>query len=169
MKEIITKATLKIYNLYSRMFQTTKYEQCFSNVPVERLTYYPELLEMYLTVAYREDEGTSTYTARVPESLHKVVMAHASQGRRVMFFTDKNDTLGHIFFGMEADKEILRQIDEGIRPAGWGDPSHKGWGEWKKAQADIRHCDADGDMWGFAKVLKGNPPYLGFKEADKDN
>jgi len=168
MKEIITKDTLKIYNLYSRMFQTTKYEQCFSNVPVERLTYYPDLLEMYLTVAYREDVGTSTYTARVPESLHKVVMAHASQGRRVMFFTDKNDVLGHIFFGLESDKEILKQIDDGFRPAGWGDPSHKGWSEWKKIQAEWRHADAESDMWGFAKVLHGNPPYLGFKEENDD-
>jgi len=168
MKEQITKATLKIYNLYSRMFQTTKYDQCFYNTPVERLTYYPELLEMYLTVAYREDEGTSTYTARVPESLHKVVMSHASQGRRVMFFTDKKNTLGHIFFGLEADKEILRQIDEGIRPAGWGDPSHKGWGEWKKIKNNFRYLDAESDTWGYAKVLHGNPPYLGFKEENDD-
>lgn len=166
MKELVTKQTLKIFNLYSRMFQTTKYVNHFSNVPVEKLTYYPDMLEMYITVAYKAEDGSSTYTARVPESLHKVVMAHASHGRRVAFFTDKTDTVGHIFFGEESHLEILRQIDDGFRPAGWGDPSHKGWAEWKKIKAGFRHCDEDDDMWGFAKVMYGNPPFLGFKDND---
>lgn len=166
MKETIQKLTLKIYNLYSKVFQTTKYTQCFTNVPVERLTYYPDLHEAFLTVAYREEDGTSTYTAKVPEMLMKVVIAHASHGRRVAFFTDNKNTMGHIFFGEESDIEILRQIKEGFRPAGWGNPKDKGWEEWKKIKRELRQADPEDKKWGYADILRGNPPYLGFKKKE---
>lgn len=165
-KETAKKITLTILNLYSKPFVTTKYERHFTNVPVERLTYYPDLHQAYLTVAYREDDDTSTYTARVPEMLMKVVAAHASKGRRIAFFTDKNHVMGHVFFGEESHLEILRQIEEGFRPAGWGNPKDKGWEDWKKKQRQLRQSDPDDKKWGYADVLVGNPPYLGYRKKE---
>ena len=159
------KQTIKIYNLYSRPFQTTKYINHFSNVPVERLTYYPELQQMYLSVAVKDASGESVnYTCSVPETLHKVVVAHASKGRRIAFFTDKDDVLGHVFFGEESHLEVKKQIDDGFRPGDFANPNKKGWQDWKGVQARLRTADLEEKKWGYAKCLVGNPPYLGFKD-----
>lgn len=165
---MIKKLTLKIYSLYSRMFQTTKYENVFMNVPVERLTYYPELHEMYMTVSCKDELDTTTYTTKVPEDLMKVVMAHASPGVRIVFLTNEAHIMGHIFFGKESHLEVKKQIDKGSRPAGWANPNDKGWQEWKKRQAEFRSSDPEDNTWGYAKCLVGNPPYLGFRKKEEE-
>jgi hypothetical protein len=76
--------------------------------------------------------------------------------------------MGHVFFGEEAHLEIKRQIDAGERPANWGNPNSPNWEAWKKLQAGVRSKDVGEESWGFAKVLKGNPPYLGFKEVNDE-
>lgn len=158
---------MEIYNLYSKPYTQNKYEYHFSNVPVERLTYYPDMHEMYLSVAYKTADGDmGTFTGQVPENLMKVVVAHASKGRRIAFFTDRKCLIGHIFFGEESHIEILRQIDEGFRPVKWGDPSNKEWQEWKKTLAELRKCDPGKKEWGYAKVLEGNTPKLGFRKKE---
>ena len=163
----IIKQTLKIFNLYSRMFQTTKYQQHFSNVPVERLTYYPELHEMYVTVGIKGEDGPSTYTARIPENLMKVVAAHGSNGRRIAFFTNDEHVMGHVFFGEESHNTVRIEINKGIRPKGWCDPTSKDFNTWKEKQREIRGLEATEDTWAYAQCLEGVPPYLGFKE-DRD-
>lgn len=165
----ITKLAIRIYNLYSKVFKTTRYVSHFNNVPVERLTYYPEAEEMFMAVAFREDLGPGICVLRVPENLHKVVIAHASTGRRVAFFTDKDHNMGHIFFGEESHLEIKRQIDEGFRPAGWGNPNSPDWDKWKKKMIEWKHVDQDEESWGFAKVLHGVTPELGFKSENEAN
>lgn len=165
---ILQKQTLSIYNLYSRKFQTTRYIGHFNNVPVEKLTYYPDLEQMYIMVAFKGEDSPSMFTAQVPENLHKVVVAHASKGRRVAFFVDADHNIGHIFFGEESHLEIKRQIDEGFRPAGWANPNSPDWGVWKKKMATWRHVDQGDKEWGFANILHGNPPVLGFKVKDNN-
>lgn len=164
---VIEKMTIKIYNLYSRMFQTTKYVRHFTNVPIEKLTYYPDLHQMFMTVGCKDEVTSTTFTAEVPESLFKVLMAHGSVGRRIAFFTDSNNVVGHIFFGEEAHNTIRLEIDKGIRPAQWANPNHKDFSVWKNKQREIRQLDAGDDTWGYARCLVGVPPYLGFKE-DRD-
>lgn len=162
----MNRIKLVIYNLYSQIFRTNKYDGVMLNVPVERLWYYPDLDRMYMTVAYRGDVASKTATFLVPEHLHKVAMSHASTGRRIMFLVTRDTgTLGFIFFGEESHLEIKRQIDKGIRPKGWGDPNSQDWEIWKSAQRKLKHSDIGDDWWGFARIMKGVPPEITILEG----
>lgn len=163
------KATIEIRNLYSKPFKTRKYNISYLNVPVEKLLYYPDLDRMYITIAWRGDNGPMTSTYLVPENLYKVIMARCSTGRRVAFHANKQTgVMGHIFFGEESHLEIKRQIDEGERPAEWGNPNSPDWEKWKKIQKSLSHKDVNNSWWGFARVMKGATPELTI-EADEDH
>lgn len=157
----IQSVKMRIINLYTKVFRTNRYDGHCLNVPVEKLLYYPDLDRMYMAIAYKGDLGSEEATFLVPENLHKVVMAHASTGRRVsFFFTTKTAVLGHIFFGEESHLEIKHQIDSGFRPASWGNPNSQDWQKWKNIQARFKHSDPGNEKWGFARIMKGKAPEL---------
>ena len=159
---------MKIHNLYSRPYETNKYTNAFVNVPVERFTYYPQHGTAYCMVATKDSSGKTTkYICEIPEALVKVCVGHMSNGRRVSFFTDRNHSMGHIFFGEESHVEIKKQIESGLRPMNWGDPNSKDWDLWKSVQQQMKCSPLSGGSrtYGFAQIIdEGAVPKLGFVE-----